>query len=251
MLLLQIHSHQKTTSMQRNVSKIISEVLKRQRLDTALDEKISQLFPYEKSEISSSKFSKNIQNSLIDIARTAYKAGYKEGFKIGATQIADWFEENSEDHFVEPNEKVEDDYVDLGLPSGTLWASCNVGAKKPEEYGGYFTHDEAMNQGVTLPTRTQIIELRDECTNVWTTQGGVEGRLFTGPNGNTLFLPAAGDYYEDRLIFEDNYGYYWSSSPDIKGAYLLYFNADCVGHDRSDLYYRHRRSVRAVKNKEE
>mgnify|MGYP006916121989 CR=1 FL=1 len=33
-------------------------------------------------------------------------------------------------------------YVDLGLPSGTLWATCNVGASKPEEYGDYFAWGE-------------------------------------------------------------------------------------------------------------
>ena len=34
------------------------------------------------------------------------------------------------------------EYVDLGLPSGTLWATCNVGANKPEEYGDYFAWGE-------------------------------------------------------------------------------------------------------------
>ena len=34
------------------------------------------------------------------------------------------------------------EYVDLGLPSGTLWATCNVGANKPEEYGNYFAWGE-------------------------------------------------------------------------------------------------------------
>lgn len=34
------------------------------------------------------------------------------------------------------------EYVDLGLPSGTLWATCNIGAEKPEEYGDYFAWGE-------------------------------------------------------------------------------------------------------------
>ena len=34
------------------------------------------------------------------------------------------------------------EWVDLGLPSGTLWASCNVGANKPEDYGDYFAWGE-------------------------------------------------------------------------------------------------------------
>ena len=46
--------------------------------------------------------------------------------------------------FVEADEPVNDEheYVDLGLPSGTLWATCNVGASKPEEYGDYFAWGE-------------------------------------------------------------------------------------------------------------
>ena len=40
------------------------------------------------------------------------------------------------------NDKDKHEYVDLGLPSGTLWATCNVGASKPEEYGDYFAWGE-------------------------------------------------------------------------------------------------------------
>ena len=42
---------------------------------------------------------------------------------------------------------VEHEYVDLGLPSGTLWATCNVGASKPEEYGDYFAWGETSPKG--------------------------------------------------------------------------------------------------------
>ena len=36
------------------------------------------------------------------------------------------------------------EWIDLGLPSGTLWATCNVGANKPEEYGDYFAWGETQ-----------------------------------------------------------------------------------------------------------
>ncbi len=44
----------------------------------------------------------------------------------------------------ETNEEITDthEWVDLGLPSGTLWATCNVGASSPEEYGDYFAWGE-------------------------------------------------------------------------------------------------------------
>ena len=38
------------------------------------------------------------------------------------------------------------DYVDLGLPSGTLWATCNIGASKPEGYGNYYAWGETSPQ---------------------------------------------------------------------------------------------------------
>lgn len=40
------------------------------------------------------------------------------------------------------------DYVDLGLPSGTLWATCNVGASTPEDYGGYYAWGETTTKNV-------------------------------------------------------------------------------------------------------
>ena len=36
------------------------------------------------------------------------------------------------------------DYIDLGLPSGTMWASCNVGADNPEDYGSFFAWGETQ-----------------------------------------------------------------------------------------------------------
>lgn len=38
------------------------------------------------------------------------------------------------------------EYVDLGLPSGTLWATCNVGATSPEDYGDYYAWGETSTK---------------------------------------------------------------------------------------------------------
>ena len=136
------------------------------------------------------------------------------------------------------------EWVDLGLPSGTLWATCNVGANAPEEFGDYFAWGETapkdyydwdnykwcngndstltkycndstygyngfvdnkveldpeddaayVNWGPSwrMPTLNQTQELWQDCTWQWTQVNGVNGRLVTGPNGNTLFMPAAG-----------------------------------------------------------
>ena len=173
------------------------------------------------------------------------------------------------------------EYVDLGLPSGLLWATCNVGAATPEGYGDYFAWGETQpktnydwsnyqhcngdyNQltkycsrsgfgyngftdylttllpeddaatanwgnGWRMPTQEEWDELLDNTTSVWTTRNGVNGRLFTASNGNSLFLPAAGYRASSSLYKAGSDGYYWLSSinwnyPDE--AWLFYFYSD-------------------------
>ena len=65
------------------------------------------------------------------------------------------------------------EYVDLGLPSATLW--------KAVDEPGFYAYDEAMNNfNNQLPTGEQLEELRKEC--VWSWNG--TGYHVTGPNGN-------------------------------------------------------------------
>ena len=163
------------------------------------------------------------------------------------------------------------DYVDLGLPSGLKWATCNIGATTPEDYGNYYawgetttkasydqsnsvtygqqisdfsgnvTYDAARaNWGSTwrMPTKAEMEELRNNCTWTWTTQNGVNGMRVTGPNGNSIFLPAA-VYCLGSLRYGGVYGYYWSSTPYESGtndAYRLYFGS---GHHDVHYYYRY------------
>ncbi len=172
------------------------------------------------------------------------------------------------------------EYVDLGLPSGLKWATCNVGANKPEDYGNYYAwgetktkYDYSSSNSVTygknysdiggksqydaaranwggswrLPTKKELEELENKCTWKWTTQNGVKGYKVTGPNGNSIFLPAAGYRYGSSLFSAGEDGYYWSSTPDgsdSNGAYYLYFDSSYQG---VDWYRRYSgRSVRPV-----
>lgn len=196
------------------------------------------------------------------------------------------------------------EYVDLGLPSGTLWATMNVGATSPEEYGDYFAWGETepkeiyissnykwsngtdnkltkyctnssngyngfvdnkteldpeddaayVNWGENwrMPTLDQQTELRTECTWTWTTKNGVNGRLVTGPNGNTLFLPATGYPFESSLTNVGSWGYYWSrtlysSYPSI--AFYVYFDSNRVYWDFNDRFRGF--AVRAVRVSQE
>lgn len=170
------------------------------------------------------------------------------------------------------------EYVDLGLPSGTLWATENVGARYSGNVGDFFawgetepknqylwsnykfndnsycpmkyttyescgsesdnlstlqTIDDAasVNWGSEwcIPSIAQWEELRDNTTS--TAQS--LGRLFIGPNGNSIFLPFNGTYC---------YSYYWTSSlfiPDVGGqnfqssqAYAFYFDEKEIEEDR-------------------
>ncbi len=150
------------------------------------------------------------------------------------------------------------DYVDLGL--SVKWATCNVGADSPTDYGDYFawgetttksqytegnsvtyavsmgdisgkaTYDAARaNWGGTwrMPTSDEVDELINNCTTEWTTINGINGYKVTGPNGNSIFLPAAGERYGTWFSLTGFAGYYWSSTPhesNTRRAYYLSFS---------------------------
>ena len=132
------------------------------------------------------------------------------------------------------NNSQEHEYVDLGLPSGTLWATCNVGASKPEDNGDYFAWDECKTaaanwgNGWDMPSKEQWEELKENTKSTWTTRNGVKGRLFTANNGNSLFLPAAGRRLSGEVYNVGSSGYYWSSSLYAGNplyAWLFYFSS--------------------------
>ena len=103
-----------------------------------------------------------------------------------------------------------------------------------------------------MPTEVEIKELRDNCTWTRTTQDGVSGYQVDGPNGNAIFLPAAG-YYKGTMRYERGSGYYWSSSLDTDLSFFarsyyacgLYFNSD--GHVGYNSFREYGYSVRPVR----
>lgn len=140
------------------------------------------------------------------------------------------------------------EYVDLGL--SVKWATCNVGADSPSDYGDYFawgeispklkytvdnsvTYEKSIgeknmgdisgnpkydaaraNWGGTwrMPTRSEIDELVDKCIHKEITYGGCNGYLITGPNGKSIFLPATGWRDGSTLFFDGHDGFFWSST---------------------------------------
>lgn len=169
------------------------------------------------------------------------------------------------------------EYVDLGLPSGTLWATCNVGALSPEDYGDRFAWGETepkevynwnsykfgkkdmltkycyesshgyngfadnkrvleldddvaavrWGRGWCIPDTAQWVELYQNTTSDWTTINGVSGRLYTGSNGNSIFMPAAGDSFEGEPDNQGVVGYYWTRNlSDIVSAGAFFYMVD-------------------------
>ena len=89
-----------------------------------------------------------------------------------------------------------------------------------------------------MPTMAEQDELRNNCTWTWTTQNGVEGYKVTGPNGNSIFLPAAG-YCIGTLLDSGGYGgRYWSSWFDgICHAYGLGFHSSYYNWSSNFRFY--------------
>ena len=170
--------------------------------------------------------------------------------------------------------------VDMGL--SVKWASFNLGASKPEEYGDYYAWGETepkekyswstykfgtrsigpfskyntkssygsiddktvlepeddvahvkLGGNWRMPTDEEWTELRTKCTWTWVTsynRTGINGRLVTATNGNSIFLPAAGRRYDSDLNYAGSYGGYWSSSLntdypyDARNVYFYYDN---------------------------
>lgn len=174
------------------------------------------------------------------------------------------------------------DWVDLGLPSGLLWATRNVGATSPTDYGNYYAWGETStksvydevnyryrlfydnvagltkyctnssygyngftdglttlqpgddaataNYGGRMPTIAEYEELWLNTTNCYVTINGVNGYCFTGSNGNSLFLPAAGTWGRSF----DAYGsMYWSSSLYTSNSYYAWGCGFIFGNDQA------------------
>ena len=114
-------------------------------------------------------------------------------------------------------------YVDLGLPSGTLWRNANECGSDDALY----TYDEAVSMfGNQLPTEQQLAELKNKCTWSWTG----DGYKVIGPNGNSITLPAAGYRpCNDGVGGVGTDGGYWSSAPNGSDyAFGLFFSSSEV-----------------------
>jgi uncharacterized protein (TIGR02145 family) len=171
------------------------------------------------------------------------------------------------------------DAIDLGL--SVRWASCNVGASRPEEYGGLFAYGDPTGKRYTqnisdyperinivntdsdmakilwgngwrLPTEEEFKELKEKCTWQYIETNNLQGYRVIGPNGESIFFPFAGftidglNRREATEIYKvNNYGHYWSG--ESRGTYAYTLNLYCsyieISHDK---YVYYGQSVRPV-----
>lgn len=185
---------------------------------------------------------------------------------LGNVDIVDWNNEEVIDAVVgegvanNGNRGVENghEWVDLGL--SVKWATMNVGATAPQEYGDYYAWGETETKNAytlrnykflgefigdgkmsldieddaaannwggdwRMPTDDDWREMKENCTGEWIAINGVYGKKYTGTNGNSIFLPAAGYLEGNELKFENMSCLYWEPVI-IRGNYS--FRAECV-----------------------
>ena len=193
----------------------------------------------------------------------------------------------------------QEQYIDLGLPSGILWATCNLGATSPEGYGNYYAWGEnyakesyiwdnyvhypedtiiidtliytyrtiikycesdgltnlessddaaTVNLGANwrIPSSDEFEELLINSTTTWTTRNGVNGYEFVGPNGNSIFLPAAGGRSEESSINKGACGFYWLNSVTYDEYYAYGFILDSTSLNETSYYRMYGQTIRPV-----
>lgn len=162
------------------------------------------------------------------------------------------------------------EYVDLGL--SVTWAKCNLGAESEEGVGSYFGYGDAtaenysqdnvdfpsgniangefdVTNGVSIdgsfpflsemPTLAQVKELINRTTKKIETVNGVQGIRFTGPNGNSIFLPYTG-YRDGKNIINDGKAFYWTGTQsEVNSDYANTLTFDAQGVVKNGNSLRH------------
>ena len=168
------------------------------------------------------------------------------------------------------------EYVDLGLPSGTIWAAWNIGASSVTDYGTLYQWSDGDGDGTIstaaapnniqgtvydtatqlwgsnwrIPNKEQMQELTEKCT--WKgvdnyMNSGVNGFVVTGPNGNTIFIPSAGFVSpgETNITGKGNYAMYWTSEADDAKA-AAYYQFAVSNHRNGSTSAKTKLPIRAI-----
>jgi len=222
-----------------------------------------------------------MKRNIFALLRTFVLAAFVPALSLSLVSCEPENESDNEDTTdnLESSDTSDYEAVDLGL--SVKWASCNVGATVPEEYGGYYAWGETEEKtdcswttykwcngseysmtkyctdshwgtvdnkitldpeddvahvkwggGWRMPTLSEIQELCNDCSWEWTSVNGVNGYKVIGTNGNSIFLPAAGNGGADAEDFRGMFGSYWSATLG---------NMGCQGANDLSFHYSGRR----------
>ena len=225
-----------------------------------------RMYHGEKHYINNTSYSHQFSGLESGETYSAHPIVHAYGIEMLASPSASFTLDKEGDKDEDEDGPTPGEMIDLGL--SVKWASHNVGASSPEDFGGYYAWGETgeksdytmytykyyqndsyvgIGRNISgsrydvahvkwggswrMPTLKEIRELVDNCFWKWTTYNGVVGQLVTGPNGNSIFLPAAGRRYRTSVDDVGYSGYYWSAThgESIGGsdhAYGLSFYSD-------------------------
>ena len=184
-----------------------------------------------------------------EVLSSSYIEGWTDKGTIDEIDIEYEDTEEEEEEEEDSSEEYVNGYVAVDLGLSVKWATCNIGAESPEDYGNYYAWGEtntksnysastSVTYGVEMedisgnaeydaatanwggswrmPTYDEMEELINDCTWEETTLNDIKGYLVIGKNGNSIFLPFAGSKSgSDTYVYYDDEasGYYWSSTP--------------------------------------
>ena len=153
-------------------------------------------------EMAASYAAEKTNGAITDAIAQAYQDGYRQGY---------------DDRENERTANLGDtaaEYVDLGLPSGTLWAADYV--KSDDGSRAYIPYGQA--EPLNIPTKEQWLELMESCKYGVVRDGGSMSKLiFKGPNGNILSFETTG-YIDVSDKYCSHYIYFWIKSEYEEGS---------------------------------
>lgn len=165
----------------------------------------------------------------------AYADGYRDGYKDREAEIpADLCDNKTE-------------YVDLGLPSGTLWSKDYE--KNDKDHCEYLPYLKASS--LQIPTEEQWKELTTECRWEFEQRNGSYIFICIGPNGNSINFVSKGGIKTEGHLYMEGKAVFWlkdeNGKLNKKGTWICYTNK--IDLETTNYYMGYKLPVRLVKTK--